>query len=132
MSKLKDALWQNYEEVQKNIKEDSLNSETYKTDLEERDKIRKELIELEKIEKDTDVKYEQIKSEENVKMEQIGSENKREKLRNWITVGTFLISACIGLGLSIKTFKFDEGYSMTSTLGKGILNNAIPKWFKRQ
>jgi len=131
MSKIRDALWQDYKGSEELISESSMNTDEFKLALEERDRIRKELIELEKIEQEINVKYEQIDSDKDIKLSQIKSENKRDRIRNWITIGTFLGSTLGWIWLSNKTFKFDEESTVTSTLGKPILNGALSKFFKR-
>ena len=132
MSKLKEALWQDYKESAELISDNALNTDEYKAALEERDRIRKELIELEKIEQEINVKYEQIDSDRDIKLSQIKSESKHERVRNIITIGTFLVTTGVGLYLSDRTFKFDSEGTVTSTLGKNILNGMLPKLFKRQ
>lgn len=120
MDKIKDALWQDYKASGKLISELDANSEKYKTALEERDKLRNELIKLEQIEQDREVKLSQIKSED-----------EREKIRNGITIGTFVVSTGISVYAIAKTFKFDQVATVTSTLGRNILNGVVPKMLKR-
>ena len=88
--------------------------------LEERDKLRNELIKLE-----------QINIESGVKKSQIEAEDRREKVRNQITIGTFIVSTSISVFAIAKTFKFDQVATVTSTLGRSILNGVVPKMFKR-
>ena len=120
MNNIENALWQNYNEVNDCIGELDKESIEYKEALEERDKIRNELIKLEQINKDT-----------NVKISQIESENKREKIRNGITIGTFVVSTGVSVYAIAKTFKFDQVATVTSTLGRNILNGVVPKILKR-
>ena len=120
MSNIEKALWQNYNDVNDCIKGLDKESIEYKEALEERDKVRNELIKLEQINKDT-----------NVKISQIESENKREKIRNGITIGTFVVSTGVSVYAIAKTFKFDQVATVTSTLGRNILNGVVPKMLKR-
>ena len=120
MSKIEKALWANYEKANNRIESLTAGSEEYKAALEERDKLRNELIKLE-----------QISQDNSVKLLQIESENRRENIRNGITIGTFTITTMISLYGLWKTFKFDEVATVTSTLGRGILNGVVPKLFKR-
>lgn len=80
--------------------------------MKERDDIRNELIKLDEVE---------------MKKEEIEAENKREKIRNGITIGTFVVSSAIGVWAVLKTFAFDQEGTVTSTLGRGILSGIIPK-----
>ena len=120
MKRIKETLWQDYEKVSQQIKDLKVEDNNYNLLLEERDKIRNELIKLEQ----TDI-------ETNLKRSQMEVESKREKVRNNITIGTFAITTGISLYSIIKTFKFDQGATVTSTLGRNILNGVVPKMFKR-
>lgn len=120
MKRIKDTLWQDYESVSQQIKGLQSNESGYELLLEERDKIRNELIKLE-----------QTNIETNLKRSQMEVEDKREKVRNKITIGTFAITTSISVYAIIKTFKFDQGATVTSTLGRNILNGVVPKMFKR-
>ena len=99
--------------------------------LEERDKIRNEIIKLEQSILDAEVKKAQLEAEAKSKAAQIEAENKRDKIRNRITVGTFVVSTMFSAYAVFKTFKFDKEATITSTLGRNILNSAIPKMFRR-
>lgn len=120
MEKIKQALWKDYEGASKELKELNIGSEEYKALAEERDKLRNELIKLEQIEQETNIKETQIKSED-----------KREKVRNGITIGTFVVTTGISVYTIAKTFKFDQVATVTSTLGRNILNGVVPKLLKR-
>lgn len=116
MSKIKDALWNDYKMVSDLIKQMSIESDGYSMVLEERDRIRNELLKLE-----------QIEQERGAKESQIQAENKREKVRNRITIGTTLGSIGVSVWMVCKTFKFDQTSTVTSTLGRNILNGIVPK-----
>lgn len=120
MKKLIDALWKDYEENTVLINDLEIGSQEYKTLLDERDKIRNELI-----------KGEQVLEDKTAKEEQLKSENLNEKKRNFINIVTFTISTLLSLYAINRTFKFDQEATVTSTLGRGILNGVIPKIFKR-
>ena len=120
MDEIKKTLWSDYKKVSEKIDGLDITSEKYESLLEERDKIRNELLKLE-----------QANMEVNIKNNQIEAENKREKVRNSITIGTFAVSTGVSLYAILRTFKFDEGATVTSTLGRNILNGVVPKMFKR-
>lgn len=120
MSKIKEALWKDYKTISDLIDELDIKSERYQAALEERDRLRNELIKLE-----------QIKLESDAKISQIESENKREKIRNGITIGTFVVTTGVSVYAIAKTFKFDQVATVTSTLGRNILNGVVPKMLKR-
>lgn len=120
MNKIKEALWTDYNAVTQQIESLEIKDDKYELLLEERDKLRNELIKLE-----------QTNIEAGVKQSQIEAEDKREKIRNQITLGTFAVSTGVSLYAIVKTFKFDEVATVTSTLGRNILNGVVPKMFKR-
>lgn len=120
MNKTKEALWKDYNDVNEKLTVIGKDDADYEMLLRERDNIRNEMIKLDQVEMET-----------NVKKCQIDAENKREKIRNRITIGTFVVTTGISVYTIIRTFKFDEDSTVTSTLGRGILNGVIPKMFKR-
>lgn len=120
MNKIKEALWKDYKESGDLINKLDAGSDAYKAALEERDKLRNELIKLE-----------QIEQEKEMKQTQIESEDKREKIRNGISIGTFAITTGVSIYAIAKTFKFDQVATVTSTLGRNILNGVVPKMLKR-
>lgn len=122
MSKVEEALWNDYKKVTDLIEDLVIeeNTEEYKIALGERDNLRNELIKLK-----------QVEQEKNVKITQIESESKREKIRNGITIGTFVVTTCVSVYTISKTFKFDQVATVTSTLGRNILNGVVPKMLKR-
>lgn len=120
MSKTNEALWNDYNDVTEKLTVIDSGDDRYKTLLDERDKLRNELIRLEQVKMETDMKKSEIEAED-----------KREKTRNMITIGTFTISTGIGLWTVLKTFKFDETSTVTSTLGRNSITNVVSKLFKK-
>ena len=86
MSKIKEALWKDYEAISGLIESLDVKSERYEAALEERDKLRNELIKLNQIELDKETKLSQIEAED-----------KRERIRNGITISTFVVSTMISV-----------------------------------
>lgn len=120
MNKIENTLWDNYEAVNQLIMATEINKDEYKLLLEERDKIRNELINIDQFDQEIDVKISQIECD-----------NMKDKIRNGITVGTFIISTGVSIYAISKTFKFDQVATITSTLGRNILNGVVPKLGKR-
>lgn len=108
LKKYKETLWDNLDRVEEIIKCLEPDNAKYEMFLKERDNIRNEIF----------------------KVGQLESEAKQEKIRNGIAIGTFIGTSFISIVGLIKTFKFDETSTPTSTLGRGILNNTILKLFK--
>jgi len=62
-----------------------------------------------------------------VDLEKIRTDEKIEKRKHIITIITFTVTTAVSIYMANKTFKFDQSDSITSTLGKNILNNFLPK-----
>ena len=120
MNKIKETLWTEYGQIKDLIKVTDVSDVRYKFLLEERDKVRSEII-----------KIEQTTMETGLKREVMEAENNRERIRNNITIGTFVITTSVSVYAIIKTFKFDQVATVTSTLGRNILSSVVPKMFKR-
>ncbi len=120
-NKLETALWKDYNDLGDLLKVISDGEDGKKNILlEERDKIRQELLKLEI-----------SRNECAVKEKETTAEDGREVIRNRITIITFAISTTLSLYAIAKTFRFDQESTVTSTLGRSILNGVVPKMFKR-
>ena len=109
MKETKETLWKDYDEVKKQIKDITIDHPRYELLMGQLDKIRDKIIKLEEIE----------------------SENKRDKNRNIMTGISIGTTSLIGIWTVIKTFKFDDKSTVTSTLGRNCLSNAVQRMFKR-
>ncbi len=119
MKKTRELLMEDYNKNGEYLAVVKPNDENHGKLLKDRDDIRKELIQVDTV----------VMEAENKKAE-IEAENKREKIRNGITIGTFAITSMISIWAVIKTFRFDQEGTVTSTLGRGILSGLIPKFKK--
>lgn len=116
-NKIEEALWQDYEDACELISELSIeNVDSYRVAVEDRDKIRNELIKLE-----------QMKNEKENQNEQLKSDSKKDLIKNVISMVTFGVTTGLSIYTIFKTFKFDETSTVTSTLGRNALNGVIPK-----
>lgn len=116
-NKIEEALWQDYKDTSELINGLNIeNVESYRIATEDRDKIRNELI-----------KMEQMKNEKQTQNEQIKSESKKDLIRNILSMATFGVTTGLSIYTIIRTFKFDEASTVTSTLGRNALNGVIPK-----
>ena len=80
--------------------------------LKAKEKVRDDLIRIEEIK---------------VEREKIENDNMRSFITNAITITTFVIGTGVTLYGISQTFKFDSENTVTSTLGRGILNGIIKK-----
>lgn len=131
MKELKDALWADYNSNGSQLESCSTENTLYKLLLEDRDKIRNDLIKLEELQIESDLKKYQTQTENETKSIQLKAESKREMLRNLVNIGIFVVSTSVSLFALNKTFKFDEDATVTSSMGKNIINGFVPKMFRR-
>lgn len=116
-NKIEEALWQDYNDADELISGLSMeNADSYRIAVEDRDKIRNELIKLE-----------QMKNEKETQNEQLKSESKKDLIRNVLSMVTFGVTTGLSIYTIIRTFKFDQTSTVTSTLGRNALNGVIPK-----
>ena len=120
MSKIEETLWTNYDEINNLMDGIDVGSKELGVLVEERDRIRKELINIDQFDQEIDTKISQIECD-----------NMKDRIHNLITIGTFTITTGISLYAISKTFKFDQIGTITSTLGRNILNGVVPKLGKR-
>lgn len=120
-SKIEDALWKDYGDLNDLLSVMSQDGNERSIVLEERDKIRNELIKLEI-----------SKNETNCKKREIDAENKRDKNHNKIEIGFFITSTILSLYAIARTFEFDRESNITSTLGRNILNSVMPKFLNKR
>lgn len=62
-----------------------------------------------------------------LKSEQFMDEKKDRKFKNRMAIASLAVTTVTSLGLAYWTFRFDEKGSITSTLGRTILNKFIPR-----
>lgn len=116
-NKIEEALWQDYKDASNLIDSLSIeNVDSYRVATEDRDKIRNELIKLE-----------QMKNEKEAQNEQNKTESRKDLIKNVLSMVTFGVTTGISVYTIIKTFKFDQTSTVTSTLGRNALNGVIPK-----
>ncbi len=116
-NKIEEALWQDYKDADELINSLSIeNVDSYRIAVEDRDKIRNELIKLEQMENEKETQNKQLKSE-----------SKKELIHNTLSMITFGVTTGLSIYTIIRTFKFDQTSTVTSTLGRNALNGVIPK-----
>ena len=129
-NKIEEALWNDYNDAKSKLDGLSLDDKKAEVLVKERDNIRNELIEYDKSVKELELKKQLSENDVKLKSKQLTTEQKNELMHNGIAIGTFLISTTVSIFTIIKTFRFDEESSVTSTMGRGVLNGVVPKLFK--
>jgi len=129
-NKIEEALWNDYNDAKSQLEGLALDDKKAEGLLKERDNIRNELIEYDKSVREVDLKRQLSVEDSKIKSMQLTTDQKNELMRNGIAIGTFLISTTVSIFTIVKTFRFDEESSVTSTMGRGVLNGVVPKLFK--
>ena len=129
-NKIEEALWNDYNDAKSKLDGLSLDDKKAEVLIKEQDNIRNELIEYDKSVKELELKKQLSENDVKLKSKQLTTEQKNELMRNGIAIGTFLISTTVSIFTIVKTFRFDEESSVTSTMGRGVLNGVVPKLFK--
>ena len=110
MKEFMDALWGDYNEEKQKLKEMERNSDEYKETLKHIEEIQSMIL----------------------KTEQLEYDKRKDKINVGITICGILVSLGYGVWQTNKTFKFDGVATVTSTMGRRILNGDLPKlFFKR-
>lgn len=131
MKRINETLWKDYDRADHLVESHIDKDEGCKLWLEERDKIRNELLKYEQTAIEAELKKLEIEKEAEVKAAQIDADNEQKKYSNWITIGTFTASLAFSVIGLYKTFYFDDKATVTSTLGRAILNGTLPKMPKK-
>jgi hypothetical protein len=129
-NKIEEALWNDYNDAKSQLEGLALDDKKAEVLLKERDNIRNELIEYDKSVREVDLKRQLSVEDSKIKSMQLTTDQKNELMRNAITIGTFLVSTTVSIITIVKTFEFDRDSSVTSTMGRGVLNGVVPKLFK--
>ena len=99
-----------------------LGGDTYKVTVNGISQLVDKSIELKKLEIDKQQREEQREIDTQIRMQEIENEEKDRKTKNRITVVSIVLPLAVGVGLSYKTFKFEEEGTITSTVGRNIIN----------
>lgn len=118
------------EEVQEeldNLGELELGSEEYKITVDGLTKLIDRVIDIEKLESDSKEKVVVMENENDFKLKQMEEEQKDRLIRNGIAVAGIVIPSLITIWGTIKSLKFEEEGTITTTIGRGFINKLLPK-----
>lgn len=141
---IKTLLDENISDELNNLGGLELGSEQYKIAVEGIAKLMDKKIEIEKIERDAQVKEKDHELEsrkvegdltdkaksreiETKKLEQITNEKEDQKFKNGIAIASIVVPSLITIWGTFKTLKFEETGTVTTIMGRGFVNKLIPK-----
>lgn len=84
-------------------------------------------IEMEKLKIECEEKMEDREFDNKLKLQQSEDEQKDRLLKNCIAVAGIVIPSVITIWGTMKTFKFEEEGTITTSMGRGFINKLIPK-----
>lgn len=127
MKEVKKKLVEEFCEDADGLRDLELGSEQYRSSVDGITKIADRLIRIEEVEIDREMRARQLEADNAIKSRQLRDERKDRVIKNSIGIGTFIVTTALSVWGINKTFKFDATDTVTSTLGRKILNDLIPR-----
>lgn len=109
------------------LKKMQVGTDQYKTTVDGVSKLFDRAIELEKLDIEHQEKIKDREIDRELKLKQMSEERKDRFIKNSITVGTFVITTGVTIWGVLASFKFEEEGSITTILGRGLINKLLPK-----
>lgn len=85
------------------------------------------LLELEKLEAETQYKENTRKFEEELKLRQAKDERLDRIVKNCISAAGVVLPICLAIWGTKTSLKFEEEGTITTTIGRGFINKLLPK-----
>ncbi len=104
-----------------------IGTDKHKAAVDEIAKLMDRAIELEKIENDAKDKEETRENDKTLRLKQMEDENKDRLVRNCLTGASILSGIGVTVWGALKSWKFEETGTVTSTAGRKFINNLFSK-----
>ena len=124
---IKDLLCEEIESEFEELKSMDLGSEKHKATVDGITKLVDRAIEIKKVEIENDEKVTSREIDNDFKSKQMEDERKDRLVRNGITIASIVIPTAVTIWGTLKSFKFEETGTVTTTIGRGFINKLIPK-----
>lgn len=118
------------DEIQKEIEELSrmeLGTEEYKTTVDGITKMTDRVIEMTKIDLEYQDRLDARESEEKLKREEMRDQKRGHFVNDGITILGIVLPVTVTIWGTIKSFKFEETGTITTIMGRGFIQNMLPK-----
>lgn len=109
------------------INEMEIGTDQHKTAVDEIIKLMDRAIELEKVENDAEDKKKTRENDKALRLKQMEDENKDRLVRNCLTGASILSGIGVTVWGALKSWKFEETGTITSTAGRKFINNLFSK-----
>lgn len=109
------------------INEMEIGTDQHKAAVDEIVKLMDRAIELEKVENDAEDKKKTRENDKALRLKQMEDENKDRLMRNCLTGASILSGIGVTVWGALKSWKFEETGTITSTAGRKFINNLFSK-----
>lgn len=109
------------------INEMEIGTDQHKAAVDEIVKLMDRAIELEKVENDAEDKKKTRENDKALRLKQMEDENKDRLVRNCLTGASILSGIGVTVWGALKSWKFEETGTVTSTAGRKFINNLFSK-----
>ena len=109
------------------LKDMEVGSDDYKMTVDGLVKLMDRAIEIEKINIEHEEKSSDREADTDIKLAQMEEDKKDRFVRNLISVAGILIPTAVTIWGTFKTLKFEQEGTVTTIMGRGIINKLLPK-----
>ena len=109
------------------INEMEIGTDQHKAAVDEIVKLMDRAIELEKVENEAEDKKKTRENDKALRLKQMEDENKDRLVRNCLTGASILGGIGVTVWGALKSWKFEETGTITSTAGRKFINNLFAK-----
>lgn len=109
------------------LNEMEIGTDQHKAAVDEIAKLMDRAIELEKVENEAEDKEETRKNEKALRLKQMEDEKKDRLVKNCLTGASILSSIGVTVWGALKSWKFEETGTITSTAGRKFIGNLFSK-----
>ena len=124
---LKELIQKEVESELKVLSTADVGSDKYKATVDHIVKLTDKVIDMEKLEIESEKASEQLNANSDLKWQEIEANSKDRKTQNRIAIAGLIVNSALIVWGTLKTFKFDNTSTVTSTLGRDILRRFIPR-----
>ena len=124
---LKELIQKEVESELKVLSTTDVGSDKYKAKVDHIVKLTDKVIDMEKLEIESEKASEQLNANSDLKWQEIEANSKDRKTQNRIAIAGLIVNSALIVWGTLKTFKFDNTSTVTSTLGRDILRRFVPR-----
>lgn len=124
---LKELIQKEVESELKVLSTTDVGSDKYKATVDHIVKLTDKVIDMEKLKIESEKASEQLNANSDLKWQEIEANSKDRKTQNRIAIAGLIVNSALIVWGTLKTFKFDNTSTVTSTLGRDILRRFVPR-----